>query len=226
MTGVIKSGAVSAGAHIRALMAGAVAPVVSAEARRIAELESRLAQADDQLAELGEEANRLAASVLEARREGHAAGLAEGRQAAEDRSEELLRLLVDTATAAGADFRNQLESLEDIAAGLAGVALARIIGDTTDRQAMVAQTIHRAAAEIFNGSALGVEVSRTDFPDSASLDSIAFPEGVAAVGIQAVEDLPSGGCRIRLKLGEIDLGLDGQVARLRTLLDASVSERR
>lgn len=226
MSRVIKSGADRDGIHIRALMASAAAPVVSPDARRIIELESRLIQADNQLAELREEVDRMTATALDARREGHAAGVTEGRDAADDRSDELLRLISDAAAGAGADFRTRLESLEGIAAGLAGIALARIVGDMDGRQAMVAHTVRRAVEETFNGSALGIEVSRTDFPDPVSLESIAFPEGVAAIGIRAVDDLPSGGCRVRLKLGEIDLGLDGQVARLRTLFDASNGDRK
>lgn len=162
-----------------------------------------------------QEVDRLSAAVAAARSEGRAQGLIEGAQAAEDRSEALLRVMTDAAATSVTLLGKRLDELQEVVGDLAAVALERIVGDVSSRQSLVVDTVRRAVGALFVGSVVAVEVSREDFPDAVTLQAV-LPQGCEA---HSLDSLPSGGCRLRLRLGEVDLGLHGQVARLRALLD-------
>lgn len=219
MSGVIKSG--DPGGEVRVLELDAEPDVAtpSDEARHIADLEERLAEAGALIEALRDDLARANSAAQGAWAEGRAAGMVEGRKAAEDRSAALLRRLDQSLEAAGEDFRRHLATFEQAAAGLAGLALGRVVGDPAGRRSLVVETVQRASAELFAGSVVAVEVSAADFPDVLSLEPLRSEIGREVVVLDALE---SGACRLRLRLGEIDLGLDGQVARLRTLLGGPI----
>jgi type III secretion protein L len=99
--------------------------------------------------------------------------------------------------------------------GLAAVALDRIVGHAHGRQALIADTVHRAVSDLFAGSIVAVEVSCEDFADPAPLRAVVPKD----CDVHLLDGLPSGACRLRLRMGEVDLDLQGQADRLRAVLD-------
>lgn len=221
MRAVIKSGDGSGDLRVRGLAVKAPPPVPSAEARRVADLQHQASEAGERIAALEDQVDRLSREALTARREGHAEGLIDGRKAADDQSARLLAVLTDASATASGDFRLSLNALEAAAGTLASLALARVVNDAGSRQSLVVDTVHRAVAELFEGSVVTIEVSPADFPDPASLETIRLPQGSPPIAVRAVRGMASGDCRVRLRLGGIDLGLDGQLARLRAVLESS-----
>lgn len=215
MTPVIKSGAAGADIRVRGLAVAPPPAIPSAQERRIAELEHRLELAEADLAARDQEIARLSQAAEAAHAEGRAQGLIEGRKSAEDRSEALLKAVAAAAEAGAAALRDRLTGLEDAVGGLTVLALERIVGHRPERQALIADTVRRAVTESFAGSVIAVEVSAEDFPDAAPLRALLPTE----CEVRLLKDLPSGGCRLRLRMGEVDLGLQGQVARLSAVLD-------
>jgi flagellar biosynthesis/type III secretory pathway protein FliH len=215
MSTVIKSGAVAVDMSVRGLTVAPLPPVPSAEARLIAELERRLEAAQAELGAREQEIERLSSVAAAALSDGHTQGLIEGRKAAEDHSEALIHAVSGAADKSVALFQERLGGLEGAVGGLAALALERIVGPGPDRQALVADTVRRAVADLFAGAVVAVEVSREDFPD-ADLLRAALP---LECDVRLLDGMPSGGCLLRLRMGEVDLDIQGQAARLRAVLD-------
>lgn len=210
---VIKSEAVDL--SVRGLTIAPPVPVPSAEVRLIAELKEQVEALRSELSSRDQEIQRLTASATAAFDQGRAEGIEEGRQSAEDHSAALIRTVADTAARGLGAFKQGLTGLEDAAGGLAALALGRIVGQTADRQGLIIDTVRRAVGDLFAGSVVLVEVSQEDFADPAPLRAV-LPKGCE---VHVEEGLASGACRLKLRMGEVDLELQDQVARLRAILD-------
>jgi flagellar biosynthesis/type III secretory pathway protein FliH len=219
MSTVIKSGAAAGDMSVRGLAVVPALTVLSAEARLIAELERQLEAAQTELVARDQEIQRLSSIAADAFSDGRAQGLIEGRKAAEDYSAALVRAVSDAAGKSAALFQERLGGLEEAVGGLAALALERIVGPGPDRQAMVADTVRRAIRDLFTGAVVAVEVSREDFANADLLRAALPPE----CDVRLLEGIPSGGCLLRLRMGEVDLDLQGQAARLRAVLDPAGS---
>ena len=215
MSPVIKSADHEQRTRIRVLSLEQPPATPSPEALAFAELEAQLEAALDRETRLATEADRLRVEAEAAFARGRQVGIEDGRRLAEDRSAALLAELATAAAGATAAFRARLDGLEAAAAGLAGLALSRIADHPETRRDLVEGAVRRALAETAAGAVVRVEVSRNDFPDPSALAAAAEAAGAQVVPM----DHPSGACRIILRLGEIDLGLDGQITRLRALME-------
>lgn len=189
--------------------------MVTAEALRIAELGRRLEETLTELEDMRAQQAQAQAAIAKARTEGYEAGLVEGGRIADARIAALEKTLTQAATEATAALSASLVHLETAAGELASIALERIVGDPSTRQDLVAETIARAVGVLSADTVVEMEVSSRDFPDLARLEAVA-PAGCK---VRALETHPSGACRLRLRIGELDLDLDGQTIRLRALLD-------
>ncbi|WP_353556373.1 hypothetical protein [Paraburkholderia terrae] len=150
-------------------------------------------------------------------------GLAEGRVAgekhvAQDHAAQREALSSGIQSALNA-FHAQLDSLESLAIDVTCAALERLLGDASQHAALVVQTARHHLNHVATGSAIGVEVSRADFPSDAQLESsFAAFAGQLRAGVVAHPQLPAGACFIRLTLGTLDASLDTQAARIRSAL--------
>lgn len=146
--------------------------------------------------------------AAEALAQGHAAGLAE----AEDREADRLAAIGAGVEAAGQALADRLDLLDHLAPQLARAALAKLFGATQSWAPMVEATLVHQLAELRHAAVVAVRVSPLDFADATALD---FGSDVTLD-----PQLAAGACRIELKLGQVDLDVRGQWAKLAALLDA------
>jgi len=211
----------SAASRVRALDLAAPTPYAAepdprdlelvAYAEKVAALEAALAEAR---ADQAEHAEAMIRAVADAEARGRQAGL----DAADDRADERMSRLEMSVTEARGKLDADLQGLERLAALLAETALERLIDDLDERRPLIAAIIRRQMAGLDASAVLRVEVSPKDFPDPEALERLAAEAGLAGLRIDAPQDLAAGGCRLKLRLGELDVGLDQQWGVLRGLL--------
>ena len=180
---------------------------------RISHLESELVQRDMKLAELR---NEIPTTFENGRKEGEAAGL----KAAQDRQAERLDLLESSLRMAQAQLTQSVAGLARLAPLLAAECLDLILGDRKYRAAMVRKALSTRLKWIEEASVLAIELSSQDFPDPEKLESLNKEIAPKHARLEAKEDLDSGGCRIVLRLGQMEVGLDQQWSVLRGELEA------
>ena len=195
--------------------AGAPLPVIDPErvalAAELQSLKLRLEQRDVQLSDLRAEV-KSAFETGEAK--GREAGL---REATVQDAQRLARLEagIDQALAA---FKQSLAGLERLAPALAHEAIAGILGELDARPALVAAIVRNQMKAVDARSVIHIEVSAADFTDDQALEALDGTFGTAGPVVHASVALKSGDCRIKLKLGTLDVGLDQQWGRLGALL--------
>jgi len=166
-------------------------------------------------AALRADATRAAEAARSAIATAREEGLAEGRRAgiaSVERSErERIDLLAKGLAEEGRRLSERLQALDGLAAALARACLERVFARPEAMAAMVGDALDRRLAMLRDRTELTVRVSGKDFTDAAVL------AGLGAVAIDP--DLPSGACRIGVRLGQIDLDVPGQWAVIAQALD-------
>ncbi|WP_322966394.1 hypothetical protein [Sphingomonas fuzhouensis] len=177
-------------------------------AAELAETRGVIARAEAQARE------RLDTVREEALGEGRRAGLA----AADTREAERVAAIARGVTAALAQFDARLTAMDGLAAALARACLDRIFARTDAMAAMVIEALARHLAMLRDDVLLSVQVSGADFADSQALDA-AVREAGARATVAIDRDLPSGACRVAVRLGQVELDVPGQWDGLARLLD-------
>lgn len=174
-------------------------------------LRRRLEQQSSEIADLRKQADA-------AFREGESKGRDAGRREAEDQSAKMLAKLESGIEWALQAFAQSLAGLERLAPEVARHALAGILGQEGDRSDLVSAIVKRQLNAIETQSVLYIAVSAADFADDAALLSLSEALGTQKAKVQAYSSLKSGDCRIQLKLGALDVGVDQQWGRLDVML--------
>ena len=175
--------------------------------RELGELAQRLGERDAEL-------ERLRESVQNAYREGETEGRKQGRQESDQRRADYLAALERGLDAACNRFSEDLRDLERLAVLVARESLAKILGDDESRKELLAEAIGSQLRRIEAGSVVAVQVSRADFPEPEELTRLADSLGGDRLALVATDELRAGECRIKLKLGALDVGLPQQWERL------------
>ncbi len=115
-------------------------------------------------------------------------------------------------------FRAEVASLERLAPALAREALGRLLLDPSRQAELVIGALGKQIAQLDRKSIVRVEVSRADFPTPDALVGAVSALCHADIDIQPRDELERGECRIKLNLGEIDVGMGQQWAALSNLL--------
>lgn len=218
MSALIKS---SQGAAVRPFNAALRPPVSPLEEecerlrQRIAALESELGRRDATIVDLRAEIPRM---LEKGKAEGHEAGLND----AQDRQEERLALLGDGIRQAQTKLNENMTALERLAALLARECLDVVLGDAKHRASSVRKILANQVARIEKSSVLAIELSKADFPDDESLSALA--QELRHASLTASEAMAPGGCRMTLRLGTLEVGLDRQWTSLRAVLDSIATE--
>jgi len=191
--------------------APAVDPELVALRMECEALKKQLDERDAKLTGLRAEAD---AAFKAGEAKGHEAGLRE----AEDQGEKRMARLEAGISQAQAAFADALGGLERLAPALAHQALAGLLGQADARPQLVAAIVRNQVQTLEARALLEIEVSASDFPDGDALAALEGTLGGFGPVIHASVALKSGDCRIRLKLGTLDVGLDRQWNELAALL--------
>jgi flagellar biosynthesis/type III secretory pathway protein FliH len=201
------------------------------------ELELRVDELIEQLADLENQDRALAdaladceAKLARAERDHEAAlaeaverGRAAGFEAGSGAKAEALETLQAGAERALEQLRGDLRGMETLAVALARAGLAKVFGDDRDMAGRVARLVRRQMEGLERATVLRIEVSSQDFAEVGSLDDLSHAAGLEGIEVKALDGLARGDCRIRLRLGELDVGLGQQWARLSGLLDDALA---
>ena len=172
------------------------------------EVETLFRQAQQQ----SDEIERLKADVDKAYAMGEAAGRTAEFSEATSREDERLTLARDAVALALTRFDEVLAELARISPLLALEGLQKIIGDPANYPELIGRTIDLHLERLGARSVVCVEVSTADFPDGAA------PTAAGRLDFRTIDDLGPGQCRIKLRLGELDVGIDQQWGKLSALL--------
>src|ERR1700710_411557 len=219
MSRIIKSDAAQILSSVRPIgaRAPAIMPSHADEDRErlrqvVATLEGQLRERDDAIEVLRKDVPRAFDDGMAQGRDG---GLAE----AQDCQAERLAVLETAARDAKAEVAAHLGSLERLSALLARDCVGKGLGDSAEHADLIARIVAAQIARIDKAMLLGIEVSRSDFPEDAALAGLALRLGFAPSAITARGDLPAGGCIMVLRLGRMNIGIDQQWGALAALLD-------
>jgi flagellar biosynthesis/type III secretory pathway protein FliH len=203
-------------ARVRPLgMALAADPADDAERAlraELAEAHAGLEARDEEIARLRRDGKT---AVAEAAERGRAAG----REEADARTDEALAALRGGLASALEALDRDLAALERLAPALAVEALERVFGPQAPQADAVAASLDLQLRRLSRDAVLCASVAAEDFPDAEALAALAAATGVR---IEALPELERGACRLRLRLGGLEIGPAQQWARLReTLLAAA-----
>lgn len=220
MGAVIKSGSLNDLSSVRPFTipshAPAIAVVKQDEERE--RLQRRLMALEAELKERDAAITALRADVECALVEGKAEGMAVGRAEVEDRQAARLTLLLGSIEQCQAELSNRLESLERLSFLVTQECLDKILGDRDTSAGLVRQIIEHQIGKVDRAMLMSIEVSQEDFPDTTILEEVVRKAGARSITVSATTEIPSGGCRMRLQLGNVEVGIDQQWGVLRELL--------
>ena len=209
MSGIIKGEAARSvrSFDLRAIDGRAIASMDVATPRSPAEL--ALDEARKQIALLEAQLVAVDKERRDERDEAYAAGLKEGAERADDDAERHVARVREMGDAALDIWRGRVGELDVLAAMLARGALAKVFSPDADLADLVARAIGAKVGQLRAESIVAVRVSSADFAEPS-------PVVAAAGGGEIILDsrLKSGECRIDLRLGEVDLTIDGLAREL------------
>jgi type III secretion protein L len=165
------------------------------------------------------EIDRLRRRVLEAYDEGETAGHARGLREADQTAERRLTVLASGVEQAVQVFHAEVAALERLAPLLAKRGLEKILGNPANYADLLAASLHHHLREIETAAIVRIEVSTRDFPNAHGVAELGSKSGCPETEVLAIEQLPAGACRVSLRLGGLDIGVDTQWSRLGDLLD-------
>lgn len=220
---VIKSGDLAASVSVRPLAAARqtppsrraepfVDPELLALRREVESLSGELEARDSLIAGHGAELDK-------ARREGEADGRKAGLKEADDGRAQSAAALRQGLELALQRYGEEIAALERLAPLLALAGLEKILGEDAGRAELLAAAIRRQIETLGGQALVRIEVSPVDFPDSETLRVLATAAGRPAVEVTASEALDAGGCRIKLRLGALEVGVGQQWDSLRAALE-------
>lgn len=215
MSALLKSGSAGLRTRVKPFRQPARAVAPPAPDPELERLRAALAEAEARLAARDETIAGFAALRAEAFAEGEA----KGRTEVEDGQAARLQVLREAACEALAAYREDMVSLDRLAALLAKTCLDRLLLGDTGRAETVAALLRARLAALDAEAAIRIQVSAEDFPT---------PEALAAIGgapceILASPSLSAGACTIQLRLGTLDIGVDQQWGVLGAALEGLAS---
>lgn len=165
-----------------------------------------------------------AEAVEQARAEGEKAGRIAAELEADDSRERALELLRKGIGHAHEILADCGDRLEVLALLIARTAIEKLFGDDRARKEAVGALALRQVQSVEGQMVVKVEVSRMDFPDVAELAELAAEIGITPDLLSASTELAAGACRMQLRLGTLEVGLDQQWGAIRQLLDDLASD--
>jgi flagellar biosynthesis/type III secretory pathway protein FliH len=219
MTAIIKSRGTGGGPPVRALRKADDAPQPSPAERERDVLRAQAVQLRGQMAALQAAVESHADELADAARKADAEGYARGLADAPKLEAERLAILRSGVEGAQTSVAASLSAIEGLAAQLARTCLEKLFGSAEPRADLVCDLIHARLARMQDAALVSIRVSADDFSGDTATARIRGLPALARTAIVIDPLLPSGSCRMTVRLGEIDIGLDQQWSSLRTVLD-------
>lgn len=224
MNGIIKfSDPLAASARPLAAMRTPPTPEVAPEPLvdpEVAALRIELAAMGQQLKQRETEIEQLKRDVDAAFIDGEAEGREAGRLEADDGAQARLAALEAGLGRAAAEFAERMSGLEQLAVLLAHESLGKILDDRGAYADLLTRTIRAQLDRLERQAVICVETPRADFPDPEALEALAAAVARPGLDIRASDELAAGDCRIRLRLGTLEIGVAQQWSRLGAALRA------
>ncbi len=224
MSRVLKLSEVKEGVDVQSLQSAflsektALAPVADASELGHQSLTDECARLSRQL-ELAEEGmSQLRSQAETAIRDAEIRGREAGVREANDRSSDLVRRVEAGIARAIEDFNASISSLERLSPLLARESLAGIFGQAGPRPDLIGEAIRHQISKIEDIAIIRIEVSAADFGDEHVLASLCQTLGDRQVEVLRLAGMKSGDCRIKLRLGTLEVGINQQWERLSMLL--------
>jgi type III secretion protein L len=192
-----------------------VDPELAALRLEAAALAQQLHQREGEIDQLKRDVD---AAFIDGEAEGRAAGLAE----ADDGAAKRLAALEAGVGQASTLFSEQMAGLEQLAILLAHEGLAKILDDRSAYCDLLSGVIRTQLDRLEAEAVVCVQVARADFPDADRLAALTAQVARPGLDINASEDLAAGDCRIRLRLGALEIGVARQWSRLGAALRALI----
>ncbi|HZZ34906.1 MAG TPA: hypothetical protein VFE03_04215 [Caulobacteraceae bacterium] len=220
MNAVIKAvHATAPGASVRPLRDGGLTAGIHQPASEPStRLQATVAELANAVRERDAALEALRQQVEAARREGEARGRLAGRKEAQDQAAQNLARLEKGLEKALQAFSYDRAAMERLAAALAREGLSRVFGDAAHYTDMVTSIIRHQAEQLDAAAVVCVQVSRHDFQDASGLEPLVASLAPSALQITIEDHLAAGECRIKLRLGELDVGVGQQWHALDDLL--------
>ena len=227
MSGLIKAGSVTAGLILapfghgeraRTVRAAAVEPEQHPLEREIERLREKLAGCDARIAVHDDELAQARVAAELAGREAAQAEFEADRAAAVERLEQGI-------AKARNDLKEGFEQAQALALLVARGTLDKLFGDQGERTEIIAALLSEQLERVGRELVVAVDVSRLDFPDTGEIIKLSERLGLGAGILGAKVDLDGGACRMRMRLGTIDLGIDQQWGAVRALIDEFCADK-
>lgn len=143
-------------------------------------------------------------AIRAARSEGRAQAISEFQRDEKSALEALSKHLDE----AFRDFRNRIETWDDLSLAVAQTALSKIIRAPEFYHPLLTDMIALQIGQVSRESIIDIRVSTEDFPDHVALQQLLDKLGTGNLQICSDESVRRGGCIIRLRIGEVESGLD------------------
>lgn len=173
-----------------------------------------------------DEITALRAEVMELREtaerdcaKAYESGKCDGRAAVGDDHKQRIDRLDAALLGARAAWERRLGEIDALAVQLARAGLAKLFADSGDLGDLVSRAITRMLSTLQADSVVAIVVSEGDF----SREALATMSEGRAVAFTTDPALATGACRVDLKLGHIDLGLETLASELDAALAGLVS---
>lgn len=219
MTPIIKSADPAMTAAVRPVPQADIATSLGATGAddREERLAACIAELEERIAAMAAKAEELRAEAAAAFARGEEEGREIGRCEAEDRERERLDLLEKGIASGRSDLAEALGATERLAALLARDCLDKLFADASANADRVCALLRAQMTQIEQHELLAVVVSAADFSEDG-LERLRTAVPDRAVELRRDADLPSGSCKLRARLGEIDIGLGTQWQAIGDLL--------
>ena len=195
-----------------------VDPAVQALEHQVAELQHQLSRISAGAAEQARQLEEAERQIKLTRESSLAEGFTDGLRQAEADFTVRSEALAEAIASALSSHDSAMKGLEKLSSMIALAALDRVLGPAHGRDDAVARIVARQVDLLASSAPVEVRVSGEDFAGSAALHDALVRVGVDPVRVRTDPALTSGQVTIRLRLGEVDAGIDQQLTSLRRLL--------
>ena len=195
-----------------------VDPALQELQQRVADLQRELSRMS---ASAAEQAGLLADTerrIETARASGLAEGFTDGLRRAEADFTARSEALANCVTSALSTYETRIQRLAELSSTIALAAIEQVLGSEHGRGEAVARIVARQLQRLTSSAPAEVRVSASDFADAAALHDALESVNVDPARVRTDPALASGEVTIRLQLGQVDAGIDQQLAALRRLL--------